>query len=712
MKNTANINEILIRRCSKVIINDFSRMSAGKANLKYAVTRPYVLSIAKNLEEFGYSLNEKAITTLQTYDIDNLTIWYNEIVNTLFKLTGFNKNRFKPMYPNFPKQVMEMGLCELYFNALVHYFGDHIGIRIIPETTNINRLPLIDKTKYTVLGVGTVDDVQEIMNKLLNSSTSWSDQDKNDIKLYLKEFYLPEKFTEYKENLAFLNSILFEVGKFNDIKKNIKTATDILRFVACLCGGDISLAENTYFRLTRIERRVIVSLLDGLLDIKYVGDSFNNVASDMKRYCKQWQKLLHCLHVGEYIRQYPKAYALAYDIRNKKITTFSTHVEEGLKIKNIKNVVNLLKLRPGEYARKLDHLLRVSTDINRKLVVNTFGKVSGEVSTNVLLQVMKHFEYRNVPMEHRIIIPKGNVSKIYALENELPELPMLTCQCIYKICGDALIKRFGDLGFLGHCYVDPILKNYNIPFAMRSTSSSLKQLVRGSKLPMSEGSTVRMFLWWHDIVKPNHSRVDIDLSAIALDEDMKYASHISYTNLKGDFGCHSGDFTSGPASEFIDINIDKALGKGYRYIAMNVLSYVGQPFKDIPEVTAGWMMRESVQSGEIYEPKTVDQRYSLTSDTKINIPVIFDLKNRVIYWADLGLSKNPSTSNNVENNMSGIELMAKSIINIKKPNLYDLFTLHVKARGYLVDKDDEKCLNVYDESMTDKYEEIVGEYLI
>ncbi len=706
MNKTAVINEVLIRRASKVIIKDFSRMS--KSNLKQMVTKPYVLSVVKNLEEFGYTLNEKAIERLQTYDVESLTDWYDNIVNILFKLTGYSKRQFKPMYPNFPKQVMEMSIADLYFNALMHYFGDYIGIRIIPETKEENRLPLIDKVKYTVLGIGSEKDYIDIISKLLKSGTSWSDQDKNDIKNYLLWYDLPKEYTEYKENVAFLNKTLFEVGNFDELKKNIKTPTDLLRFVVCLCDGDISLASNTKFKLNRKARKIVVEFLDSLKG------SVTEITSEIAKYKKQWQKLMHCLHIGEYRKKFPKAYQIADNIRNNITHTFDSYVEAHLVRNEVPQALKILSKRPGELARKLDHLLRIADDTNRKLVVNTFAKISDKISTNVLFQVMKHFEYRNDEQEYRIIIPKGEVSKIYALKNELPELPMLTCQCIYKICGDALMNRFGDLGFLGGCYVDPILKNYNIPFAMRSSSSSLKQLVRGTKLPMAEGSTIRMFLWWHDIIKPNPSRVDIDLSAIALDEDMKYVEHISYTRLKGTFGCHSGDITSAPdpgASEFIDINIDKALEKGYRYIAMNVLSYTGQPFKTIPEVTAGWMMRNSVQSGEIYEPKTktVEQRYSLTSETRINIPVIFDLKERQIYWADLGLSKNPSKVINVESNMSGIEMMVKSVINIKKPNLYDLFTLHVKARGKLVDKEDADV--IYDASFAENYEEIVGEYL-
>jgi hypothetical protein len=50
---------------------------------------------------------------------------------------------------------------------------------------------------------------------------------------------------------------------------------------------------------------------------------------------------------------------------------------------------------------------------------------------------------------------------------------------------------------------------------------------------------------------------------------------------------------------------------------------------------------------------------------------------------DIALRKDPSW-NNVANNLSGVSLMARALTGLVKPNLYDLFALHVRARGELV----------------------------
>ena len=50
-------------------------------------------------------------------------------------------------------------------------------------------------------------------------------------------------------------------------------------------------------------------------------------------------------------------------------------------------------------------------------------------------------------------------------------------------------------------------------------------------------------------------------------------------------------------------------------------------------------------------------------------------------WADMALRNNPRWYNNVEGNNRGIAATCEAVVNMKKPNLYDLIELHIKARG-------------------------------
>jgi len=183
----------------------------------------------------------------------------------------------------------------------------------------------------------------------------------------------------------------------------------------------------------------------------------------------------------------------------------------------------------------------------------------------------------------------------------------------------------------------------------------------------------------------------VDLSAVMFDDKFEYKDVISYYNLKSIGGCHSGDIVDAPkgASEFIDITPEKVLWAGARYVGVIVNSYTTQPYCDLPECFAGWMSRNQPSSGEIYEPKSVHDKFDLTADTQIAIPMMFDLKERTMIWCDFSLRRYPSWHNNVHTNLGGVRLSLMSMLNLNKPSLYDLFRLHGSARGTLVDTESE-----------------------
>lgn len=87
---------------------------------------------------------------------------------------------------------------------------------------------------------------------------------------------------------------------------------------------------------------------------------------------------------------------------------------------------------PGDFARKLDYILRITDDIYS--VINSFKNVASEVSTPVLLQVKVHFKQRNNNVSDiRVFFPKGNVAKAHSIENTLPQVDEKYCKVIVII---------------------------------------------------------------------------------------------------------------------------------------------------------------------------------------------------------------------------------------------------------------------------------------
>ena len=671
------LNSIYLRRKSKLILPSSDRQ-LGAANLA---------TILKNIESLGYTFSPQLIDRLSTLSEPEASLFYSQLVTDLKQALGVVE--YAPMYPNFPAQVMEMAEAELYLNAITHYLGDVLQVRILPQYNTELRSPRSGSIKLKIIELGTESELLDIFRNLLAANTSLSEIDKQDLREFISTFphltvdILPEQFG-YKENLAYVASLLLH--QLAQLQPYFKTASDVLRLATAMSDGDLSLAENTRFRnFNRRERRAILELLE----------QCDSIAEDMLRYKNRWIRLGEKLHPFEYCQRYPKCYRGFDVVRNDKpVATFNSLLETAFTEQRWHDAIELLSTRPGEFARRLDFLLR---NIGDRQIIKTWWE-SDRVSTPVLLQVANHFQHRNGDYPSgtlrerdklRVFFPKGNVAKAFAIENELPEIDPSVCQEVVEICERTLIDRFAKLAPLGKVYIDPELKKFPVPFAGRSASKSLRQLTRGSRLPIGEGNTVRFFMWWKESIATG--RVDIDLSAVMYDADWNYLEHISYTNLKSAKyrAAHSGDFTSAPdgASEFIDLDLASILNYGGRYIVASVLSFTHQPFSELPECFAGWMIRQDPNSGEIYEPQTVRDKVDLTVNSAISIPAIIDLQQREIVWTDMSLSRHPSwrvVGNNVESIQNGIVLIGKAMTDLQQPTLEQLFKLHARARGELV----------------------------
>ncbi|WP_072730984.1 TerD family protein [Paenibacillus sp. NAIST15-1] len=698
------MNTIYLRRANKLIVNQ------GQED--HRISAAHLATALKNIEQLGYTFSKPLINVVRTLSRDQFTVFYQELVTDLKVMVGAHV-AYTPMYPDFPEQVMQEDDVELYLNAIYHYLTLDV-----PRYEAADRPPLLDQIDLKVIDLGSRAEFHWMIRQLIQAKGSISETDQNDIDAAIEDAdvdelgdILPDEIP-FKENVGFVAGSLLKHDKasLNVIRPYFKTATDVLRLAVAWSSGDVSLAEPTRFRkFKRPERRLLLGLLE----------QCGAITEDMLRYKQRWIRLGEILHPSEYKQQFGRSKE-AFDIlrNNKPFTTYNSSVELAFQYQNVWTLIDLLTKRPGEFARRLDHLLRIAEQA--EYVVLAFGEIANQVSTPVLMQVKSHFTHRNEPKELRTFFPKGNVAKAVAIPNTLPELDTAVCQDIVQLCEQTLMERFSALPSLGKVYVDERMKRYNVPFSQRSASKALHTIVRGSRVPMEEGDTVRFFTWWKEgtVNSIPTGRVDIDLSAVMYDHNWQYVEHISYTNLRSSKyrAVHSGDIVSAPqgACEFIDLHIPSIVNYGGRYIVASLHSFTMQPYCELPECFAGWMMRKKPGSGEIFEPATVANKIDVTADTRIAIPVILDLVERTVIWTDLSLTRHPDYCNNVEGNQKGMVLIGKAMTTLQKPNLYDLFMLHAQARGEVVATADQAgTIFSVDEGVTPyDIEQIMAEYLI
>lgn len=635
----AEIQKVLINRLNKVMINE------GEKPADLAVLATAIV----NLQNLGYVFKSEDQGVILSASQENL----QEIIEAAKNLKG--DVQYKVMYPNFPKQVVEASDIELFLNALLHYTGDMVGLRIMPEYIEEVREKLDENVKTDTLSVAFENDVRDLLVEIASQGQPFSAQDLADITTLAENIgeddmlliEMPE--ITVKENLVQLVKMFPE----HDFSASFKTVTDVLRLAVAYSDGDVSLAENTKFHLSRKQRRTVLSLLDNVLT-----NNFDNV-EDFGRYAEQWKRLAYQLHYHEYASARVKD-ALRI-VQSKKIRSFDSRVEEAISGRDLNTVVSLLSSRPGVFARRLAEVLR-KFDADRLFVVEAFAKVSSKVSVRVLVQLWNHF---NGPtsdvLSHTVFQIKSRNQKTGVKENALIGDQSDVIDAIEA----GLRNRFDKKVYVKNENDDA----YVIPMGVRSASSGLRVVGRGSRMKMADDkSTIRMFMHWRDIDEDGWTnRVDLDLSGFFMNEDFTNTQTISYYNLYGDEAVHSGDITSAPdgAAEFIDVNIEKALANGWRYVAMTVYSYTGQTFDRIPEAWAGVMLRDKVQSGEIFEASTVEHRYDLNSNSRNSTPVVFDLKTREMIWWDSEVSTHNNSLFNVANNESRLSMTMKSLVHSK-----------------------------------------------
>lgn len=647
-------------------------------------------SFSAAIMQLGFVPSEELTRRLRTLTVTEITDLYNTVLPELNRLKGADVV-YTPMYPNFPQQVLEASEAELFFNAMVHYttFGQWI-----PEYDKLPRSVRFENAKFQTIKVIDDAEFQHIFAKLAGANESLSASDKDAIAWFIEnklDYYTDEKGDiPFKETLCFIAALKIERGE--DIHSIIQTTTDVLRIATALSGGDISLAENTKFKsLPKKTRRMLCNVLESVI-----------TEEDVNRHYNKWIRLFHNLHVGDFSTY---LYNIAKKFRNgETIHTFNSRVEALIKAKKPFAAATILSERPGIFARKLDHLLRMSPKVAEN-TANLFLSVADKVDTRVLMQLLGHMKTRGTDVEKRVVFPKGNTARATVVRTPLKALDNTLQINLVAGIKDKLVERFVSKDSLGKVWIDPALKNCPIPTGQRSASEGLRQIARGSRIPFGDAAqnTLRFFIYWVG--------QDIDLSATMHDEDFGHMGQVSYTNLRYNDGMgnytaiHSGDIVeaSNGAVEFIDINIQRLLNDGVRYIAMNVYVYSGPTFEEHKKVYAGWMTRSEPGSNEIFDAKTVEQKIDLASKTKNSIPVVFDLKTREAIWADLSFSGNQglagfnnwdgdivSYGNNVESNRASIRETLEAITNMQnKPTLFDLFTLHTVARGRFVQTKEE-----------------------
>ena len=646
---TAELNAVTIRRLGAVYIPSATGGPAPScfASPQEAQPTPQrgadagVDTALTTLRALGYRLSTPAREALTHPE----QAW--ALVNAAARLSsGSPSAEYRPFYPDFPIQVRSASEATLLVNAALHYLGDVVGVRILPDYRPSPREPLPGGDgALTELGLATARDLERIVADLIAQATPFSVQDRADLTA-LRGFG-PERASHVavKENLAVLTVTFPDL----DFSASYRTVTDVLRLAVAMAGGDVSVAEPCRFpSFSRAQRRRLLGLLDAVGQVQDGRDS----AEEMARRCERWKRLARHLRPGDYARRFPRATALLHQVASGDAEAgFTSRLEEALVRRDVESALRLLSARPGVFARRLNQLLRLcADDVARERVVAEFARVAPEVSLPVLVRLWEYFSSPGPDaLPWRVVAIKAATGTKTTL---IPSTrrPGPADAAVVRAVEEALRQRKR----LGRIAVDQgTYEGYTAPVGLRSASPGMRTAGRGTRLPLPEGETIRFFLHWRDLpeappeapgpagpaaAEDRDTRVDLDLSVFFVSEDFTRTEQIAYYNLRSTAAVHSGDLTSAPdgAAEFIDVTLAEALRQGWRYVVMTVHSFSHHRLSEVPECWAGAMTRGAdPQSGEVFEASTVMQRLDLVSPTFNATPFVIDLAERRLIWWDL-----------------------------------------------------------------------------
>ena len=637
------------------------------------------------------------------------------------------------LFPDFPRQCKERSLEELSDLRFAGYLADLFGwliddphlrrfLELGKYAKHTERTPLeLDLEEMETISLGREEDFYEMARNLLGSRMPLSplDQECLGTVLLAKNFpverILPDEIP-FKETLAWLIQRKREAGF--DLQVQLKSFTDVKRVYAAMIGENADLKSNFLLdNLPNQDRKWLMVQMEA--GMAHYENSFRTSAYQEQEFVTLfWNRI----HPEKYRSAAPRACALLKEVKEgKKFRTLNSQIEQALAEEKPVEAARLAVKKPGEAVRRLAAMLSLASREEGREILELVGACAHNVDTTVLLNAkcaFDHYEFGTL----KICFPQGKTNAITAFRDTKYRIDPELTEGASRMLREAVIRRLSAKEPLGAVFIAPELAKIHVPFAGREDSKTYRKLARGSRMAVSPDAEYLRFFVYKKYSEP----IFVDLSLSFLDENGRYVSQCSWTNLKmGSVAVHSGDGDNcvDGLSEFVDVDLQK-LNQAHpniRYILMNVFSYNRVPFCKMDRCFAGLMVRKGMVTdrlpdgriysrltkaeqekvrdfhGEVFEPSTVRFRLDLNAPKRVSLPLIYDVREQEVIWADLNLDRMPrgtirihNTNGNVkpypgtltiENLHSQLSALCNSVVRIRKPDLKELAELNVEARG-------------------------------
>lgn len=580
-----------------VIANDLYQLT--EQNLIKAIT------VNENLKSLGYTLKPQGLIALAKS---------NELETLFNTISNFEPEiKAKPMYPNFPKQVMEIDEAIFRFHQMVHYFSTY-GIELLFNVQVTHGwLPNVEDTEKTVedttllkakvLDVCNLDEVYKLVaNRIVAKTERFTIPEKELAKYVVLNTGGIVFDVKFKENIQVLAEDLFytDVDKCKVLLKRIcKHTGDVLDFL-----NYIIISKN-YKQIRTTQKRMFVNLLE----------SYNIHDFEENLVLKRMRNLTSLRYLSyNRLSKKPSHKEAIRMLRNKELRTWMSQVEQELKNCDIldmfkqRHVLSLISERPGMMLRMLRRLIRLG--FNEDIIKKSLGEKADSLSLQTLVSIAKYFGQPN-----NEISDDGEVyisMKLYKVLTYLIAEKLKTIETEFK--GKRVYLDEGMYDFDNSC----------IETNDKSEEGGYIRSGLAIKIPENV-HRLRFFAYWND-----KRRIDIDLHGRGYD----LLGNLVHVGWDADFRKYgivfSGDITHSDAAEYIDIDLDVAK-KEVDYVNAEIISFTGVPFNEIDELFTGMMaVNELNENVELYNGKNVFFRHDLKAHVRSANYANIDVQNRIL----------------------------------------------------------------------------------
>ena len=523
----------------------------------------------------------------------------------------------KPMYPDFPSQVMEMDAAVFRFHQMLHYLSTY-GIEELTGTP-VTRgwLPEMSETEKTeadetllkaktVALIGSSEKYTLPYRKILSKTERMTDKELMLIAECAKQLpaeALSGVTVTFKQNLL----VVFRTV-FADAEITPETKLACLHAL-CQHTGDVwkcmdytLTREGFHFRTS--QKRLIVKLLESypLWDFRA-----NLILSGKKR--ERTLLMLRYLDFNGYVRK-PEYKEAVADLRAGRLHSWESEVKK-LVSRKAPEALDAYAERPGMMLRHLTYLLRNGygvTDIFRRL-----SPRAAELKTQTLVQLASFFSR-----------PEAN---------ELPEARYQETVTLKLMVQHLLQTRLAAN--------ETALRNRKVFLQMPEFDLDLSAIRVNDKSPEGgyirsglayripdDVKCIRFFVYWND-----SKRVDVDLHGAAFDLSGELIRIGWNAQFKSGELVFSGDITHSDAAEYIDIDMEHAKS-ALRCVSLNINLFAGyETFGEIDECFVGIMGVAKTNSNvRLYDPKNCFFTHYLTGKYRIINYGYIDVLNRVLVF--------------------------------------------------------------------------------